>query len=107
VFIGSFDGRLARDAEQKNTPNGNRLFSFVVMTEFCFPGKEEPVALGIDCTIWGDRESLLPHMTKGRQVFVVGDCRFSVYNHQGGTGLNLECNVHRVTFGALPKGSAS
>lgn len=105
MFVASFDGRLTSDAEMRYTPTGNAVINFTVMTDFYFPGENEPKSMPVRCSIWREAEKLVQNLTKGRQLFIIGDCRFSVYQGKGNIGINIDCNVHRVTLGALPKGA--
>lgn len=62
-------GNLGKDAEQRYLQDGTSIASFSVADS---QGKDKP-AIWWNCSLFGKRgESLLPYLTKGQQVTVVG-----------------------------------
>jgi single-stranded DNA-binding protein len=104
VIIATIDGRLANDAALNYTDNGSPHVDFDVIANFYVPNENQPGSLSVRCTLWREAENLVQHLTKGRQVFVIGEMRFSIYEGQRKNYINADCNVYKVTLGALPRG---
>ena len=103
MFIASFSGRLTKDADYRVTDQGRFHCDFTVAVDMWFPGEQEPAVIYVRCTFWGEKDKLAPHLTRGRQVFVVGSCRLSLGQDKGKLYQNVDCNVQQVDLGALPQ----
>lgn len=83
-------GRLTKDSEIRSTQSGSVL-GFSVASNKKVKG-EETVTF-VDCSMWGKRaEALVPHLTKGKLVCVVGE--FGTREHNGKT--YLTCRVSEL-----------
>jgi single-strand DNA-binding protein len=81
-----FIGNLGADAVRKEI-NGNTVLSFRAAHNYRHRSAEGVLTeqtTWIDCSYWGDRDAVLPFMTKGRQVFVEGIPSLDIYVTHGG-----------------------
>ena len=73
-FVGSLVGRLTRDSELRYTPSGSAVLNFSVAVSDGYG--ENKSTIFVDCAVFGKRaESLQPHLTKGKPVFVSGQVK--------------------------------
>lgn len=80
-------GRLGKDAELRYTGSGTPVAGFSAAVDSGYGDNKQ--TLWLDCSLWGKRgESLAPHLTKGKQVFVQGELGQREYN--GKTYLTLK-----------------
>lgn len=95
---GHFAGRLGRNADLRQTPDGKPVCNFVLAVDTGYGDRNE--TLWIDCTLWGERgEKLAPYLEKGKAVTVSGDVGLRTFQKRdGSTGASLTCNVQRVTL---------
>ncbi len=92
MLQGLIAGNLGRDAELRTT-QGGAVCSFSVAVEQRAKGEKKTT--WIRCSLWGKRgEALVPHLTKGSRVAVVGE--LSLHEYEGKT--SLECRVSEVTL---------
>jgi single-strand DNA-binding protein len=93
-------GNIGKDAEVRNTTNGDKVTSWTVAVEDR-TGKEKGT-IWFDCTLWGKRgESLAQYLTKGSKVCVSGE--LSTREHNGKTYLTVK--AEQVTLmGGKPEG---
>jgi single-strand DNA-binding protein len=65
-------GRVSRDAETRNTQNGDQVTGFSVAVDHGFG--ENKRAIFFDVSMWGRRgASVAPYLTKGAQITVTGE----------------------------------
>lgn len=93
-----FAGRLGRDAELRNTPDGKTVLNFALAVDTGYGDRKE--TLWIDCALWGDRsEKLAQYLTKGKQVTIAGDVGLRTFEKRDGSaGASITCNVQRLTL---------
>lgn len=89
----SLAGRAGRDAQYKQTQNGDELCSIAVAADVGFGDRKQ--TLWIDVTRWGKgAKSLSEYIRKGDPVAVTGE--LSTREHDGKT--YLQCRADRVTL---------
>jgi single-strand DNA-binding protein len=82
-------GRIGKDAETRNTQQGDQVTSFTVAVDEGFGDKKR--TLWFDCSLWGKRgEKLSGYITKGSSVTVTGD--LSTREYEGKTYLTIRAN---------------
>ena len=82
-------GNIGRDAETRNTQNGDKVTSWTVAVEDR-SGKDKST-LWFDCSLWGARgEKLAQYLTKGSKVVVSGD--LGKREHDGKTYLTVRAD---------------
>jgi single-strand DNA-binding protein len=82
-------GRIGKDAETRNTQQGDQVTSFTVAVDEGFGDKKR--TLWFDCSLWGKRgEKLAGYLTKGSSVTVTGD--LSTREYEGKTYLTIRAN---------------
>lgn len=95
-------GRLTRDAELRYTPKKQAVLNFTLALDIGYG--ENKTTEYLECALWGERgEKVGEYLTKGRQVFVIGDGFFRSWNKGSKSGVNYCCNVDSLEFGSLPK----
>jgi single-strand DNA-binding protein len=88
-------GRVAQDAELKQTGAGKPVLNFKVVTNVGYGEKRHP--LWIDCSLWGARaEKLASYITKGKPVTVHGTFDIRAYTGKNGPGASITCDVADV-----------
>lgn len=94
----NFIGFLGRDAETRQTPNGDAITSFAVAVKSGYG--EKAVTIWINCNLWGKRgESLAPYLLKGAQVAVSGEFTLREYtNKDGEKKVSPDVRVNDVTL---------
>ena len=99
-----FDGNIGADAEQKTVDTNNGPYSFwtvpIAMNKRRKKDAPDEKAEWIDCSLHGKRfETLAPHLTKGKKMFVCGDVELRRYTAKDGTnGARLQCSVDTINF---------
>ena len=88
-------GRLGRDASQK-TAGGQQLIELAVASDT--PGKRDAKPVWVRVNLWGKRDALLPHLTKGTQVACAGELT-EWTGTKGGRSLELRCNSIQLLGG--------
>ena len=92
-------GRLGKDPEARETPNGKHLTEASVAVKRW--GDKPP--LWIKLTIWGDKGSKFrEYAEKGTEIYFQGDLDVREYEkNDGSTGYSVECTVSdfRITKG--------
>jgi single-strand DNA-binding protein len=82
-------GRIGKDAETRNTQQGDQVTSFTVAVDEGFGDKKRTI--WFDCSLWGKRgEKLAGYLTKGSSVTVTGD--LSTREYEGKTYLTIRAN---------------
>ncbi len=98
-------GRLTRDAELRYTPKKQAVLNFTLALDIGYG--ENKTTEYLECALWGERgETVEEYLSKGRQVFVVGDGFFRSWNKGSKSGVNYCCNVDSLEFGSLPRAQA-
>jgi len=92
----SFTGTIGRDAEVRNTPNGQTVLNVTVANNVGFGDRQQ--TLWVRVALWGRRAegSLVNYLKKGQQVFISGELSQSEYQAQDGTtrtSLELNANI--------------
>lgn len=83
-------GNIGQDAQQK----GDWAEFTVASTDKV---KGEKVTTWVRCSIWGKRgASLLPYLTKGTRVCVVGTLTARAYTSQGEARVGLDVRVDQI-----------
>lgn len=111
--LGTFSGRLGRDAEARATPAGERVANFALAVDV--GSKANPKTMWVDCSIWGKRaDSLSPYLIKGTKITASGRVTIEEYKKTDGTmasKLQLVVNdldLHsKVEGGSAPAPAAS
>lgn len=96
--IGTFTGRIGRDAEHRTTPNGKDVVNFSLAVDERRGG--EKTTLWISCGMWGERgQKLAQYLTKGAVVSVAGPVRVESYTSKSGeTASKLCCTVNELSL---------
>lgn len=82
-------GNVGKDAETRQTQNGNTVTSFSLAVQH-FDGKEKST-IWFDVSCWGKRGDALSKMaTKGARIVITGD--FSTREYNGKTYLQVNAN---------------
>lgn len=82
-------GNVGKDAETRQTQNGNTVTSFSLAVQH-FDGKEKST-IWFDVSCWGKRGDALAKMaTKGARLVITGD--FSTREYNGKTYLQVNAN---------------
>lgn len=93
-------GRLGRDAEVKQSNNGEYVM-FPIAVEEGY-GKDA-VTHWVTCTYW--RTKLAPYLVKGTQVTVVGSLSAKVWTpNNGEPKVDMLVRVSEIALGARPEG---
>lgn len=94
--VGTFSGRIGRDAELRYAGNGDAVSNFSLAVDV--GTKSNPRTLWIDCVLWGKRaEALTQYLTKGSKVTAHGRVELSEYVKKDGTpGAKLQVTINEV-----------
>jgi single-strand DNA-binding protein len=94
--VGTFSGRIGRDAELRHAKNGDAVTNFSLAVDV--GTKDSPRTLWIDCVLWGKRaESLTQYLQKGTKVTTHGRVDMSEYQKKDGTqGAKLQVTVSDI-----------
>lgn len=86
-------GNLTRDAETRNTQNGDKVTGFSVAVN---DRKGNPTFF--DCSLWGKRgEALAQYLSKATPVTVIGE--FGTREHEGKTYLTVNVSDVKLQGG--------
>lgn len=98
MHVGTFAGRLGRDAETNQTPNGKSVTNFSLAVDVGWGDKKE--TMWVDHAIWGDRGAkLAPMLVKGKQVTTVGRIGLRTYTSKAGEPkAAITCDVQEITL---------
>jgi single-strand DNA-binding protein len=104
-FVGV--GRLTGDAELKYLGNGTAktAFSFCINKSYMKGGEWQNKANFFRCIIWGKYgESMHKHLTKGRQIGIVGELDQNTWTDNSGVKHNeINIIVNSISLMARPK----
>lgn len=94
--VGTFGGRIGRDAELRHASNGDSVSNFSLAVDVGTKANQR--TLWVDCVLWGKRaEALTPYLLKGGKVTVHGRVDLSEYQKKDGTqGAKLQITVSEV-----------
>jgi single-strand DNA-binding protein len=94
--VGTFSGRIGRDAELRHAANGDAVSNFSLAVDV--GTKSNPKTLWIDCVLWGKRaEGLTPYLQKGGKLTAHGRVDLSEYVKKDGTpGAKLQLTVNEI-----------
>ena len=103
----SFAGRLGRDAEVRHLQDGTPICKFTVASDVGFGEKKK--TLWLDCAMFRERgEKLARFLTKGTQVFVVGEISVRAWTKDGEARAAIDVRVNDVELlGGGQKGETS
>lgn len=80
------EGRLGRDAQQKTPSNGGNPFvTFTLATNSKFKGEEKTTWYDVIMQVTNRNKGLIPYLTKGKVVYVIGDLDLSLYEANDGS----------------------
>lgn len=99
MIIATIIGRIGRDAETKSI-GSQQVTEFSVASNE--PGKRDAKPVWVRVSMWGNKEKLAPHLTKGKLVVCSGE--LSVFEGQKGQFLQLRCSSFEFGGGALGSG---
>lgn len=96
--IGTFTGRIGRDAEMRSTPSGKQVVNFSLAVDERRGGEKS--TLWISCGMWGERgQTLAQYLTKGAVVSVAGPVRVESYTSKSGEASSkLCCTVNELSL---------
>jgi single-strand DNA-binding protein len=106
--LGTFGGRIGRDAELKQLDRGESVANFPLAISV--GTKAAPSTMWVDCSIWGKRaETLAQYLTKGSKITVSGRLTLEEFKKKNGEqGYRLHCNVAEVDLhGGSSTGNSS
>lgn len=92
-------GYLGADAEERYTPNGQKLVVLRLATKARRAGKDETIWWRV--VIWGDRfDKLIPYLKKGRPIIVLGELsKPTLYtDREGKSQVSLEVTAEIIRF---------
>lgn len=91
-------GNLGKDAELRQTNNGQSVLSFSVAASSGY-GQNKKTEW-VNCAVFGKRaDSLSPYLTKGTRVTVFGAMSMNTYQTQAGeTRSNMNLSVHDLVM---------
>lgn len=88
-------GKLGKDAEQKQLPDGTAVLNFSVADD---QGRSKP-AIWWRCQLFGKRaESLAQYLTKGQSVTITGQVAEREYQKDGATVRTQDIRVNDVAL---------
>jgi single-strand DNA-binding protein len=93
--------RLGKDTEVRFTPSGEPVANLALAVNYGRKGDDgNRPTQWIDASLWGKRaESLAPHLTKGKLVYVViEEPHIETYQTQNGQGAKLVGRVMNIEF---------
>lgn len=93
--------RLGRDAESRFTPSGDAVANLALAINYGRKGDDgNRPTQWIDASLWGKRvESLTPHLTKGKLLYVVlEEPHIETYEGKNGTGAKMVARVLNLEF---------
>lgn len=102
--------RLGKDAETRFTPNGDAVANLALAINYGRKGDDgNRPTQWIDASLWGKRvESLAPHLTKGKLLFVVlEEPHIETYQGKNGPGAKLVARVLNLEFAGGGEGSSA
>jgi|TARA_R110000824_G_scaffold10866_1_gene47542 single-strand DNA-binding protein len=104
-------GRLTRDAELRQTPNGTAVTDIIVASNRIWSkdSDKQEEATFVDVTIWGKQaESLAKYLTKGRHVMLTGRLKLNKWETEEGdrrSKLTVVAEKVNLTPGGTPGGN--
>ena len=104
-FVGV--GRITKNAELKYTQSGTAktVFSICINKSFMRGGAWENKPNFFNCIVWGKYgEAMQKHLTKGRQIGVVGELDHNPWTDNSGVKHNdINIVIHSISLMAQPK----
>lgn len=99
-------GRITRDLELRQTPNGASVLTFTIAVDRSFVRQgEERQTDFITCVAWRNQaEFINRYFAKGRMIAIIGNLRTRTYDDKNGTKHYVtEVFVDEVSFTGEPK----
>jgi len=97
MFKAQVIGNLGRDPEMRYTPDGSRVTSFSVASNFKSGEKETTTWINVSC--WNKlAETANQYLKKGQQVFVEGRLQFREWDQDGVTHCSHELIASSLEF---------
>lgn len=96
---GIFSGRIGRDAEVRQMPNGDPVCNFPLAVDV--GTRDNPETMWIDCSLFGKRgQNSAQWLTKGTKLFVHGRLTLATFTKKDGTtDKGLRLNLTEFDFG--------
>lgn len=96
---GIFSGRIGRDAEVRQMPNGDPVCNFALAVDI--GSRDNPETMWIDCSLFGKRgQNSAQWLKKGTKLFVHGRLTLVTFTKKdGSTDKGLRLNVTEFDFG--------
>lgn len=95
--LGTFAGRIGRDAEIRFTQGGTAVAGFSLAVDERRGG--EKTTLWVDCSVWGERaEKLAEYLVKGTALVVAGQVGARAYEKGGEVHAVVTLKVQELTF---------
>lgn len=103
--------RLGKDAESRFTPKGEAVANLALAINYGRKGDDgNRPTQWIDASLWGKRvESLVPHLTKGKLLYVVlEEPHIETYEGKNGAGSKMVARILNLEFaGGKPDGAST
>jgi single-strand DNA-binding protein len=92
--LGTFTGRVGRDAEVRNATNGDRVANFPLAVDVGTKASQK--TMWLDCSIWGKRaDSLSAYLVKGLKLTASGRVNMDEFKKNDGTnGYRLQLTIN-------------
>jgi single-strand DNA-binding protein len=97
--VGTFVGRVGRDAELRTTPSGAVVLNFSLANDVGYG--ERKATQWISCALWGEQraEKLQQFIVKGKQLAVSGEVTVRAYATRAGEpAAEILLNVRELTL---------
>ena len=92
----SFVGRIGNDPELKEV-GGSSVLNFRIANDTGFGDRK--TTNWFRCGYWGKRaESVSAHLSKGKQIFVIGELTLREYEKDGEKRMSPELNISQLDF---------
>ena len=93
-------GRITKDLELKQTPNGTSVLAFTVAVERNYSKGEDKQSDFINCVAWKEKaEFISKYFGKGRMIAIEGNLRTRAYDDKNGVKHYVtEVYVDNVSF---------
>ena len=96
-------GRLGKDPELKNTPNGTKVSSFSIATNRVWTdkntGQKNEETEWVNCVAWGrTAEVIAQYFTKGKEIYIEGRMQTRSWEKEGQKRYATEIVVNQFQF---------
>ena len=105
MIIAIAAGRLARDAELRNTQSGTTVCSFTIACDAGYGDKKRTEWVKV--AIFGKRaDGLHPHLKKGTALTVQGEAKSNGWTKDGEAKAEIEIFADKITLQGSKQGSS-